>query len=37
VDASSLQDTLDDARSRGQAWQSAIDASLKEIGLADLL
>jgi hypothetical protein len=27
-----LQDALDDARSRGRAWQTAINASLREIG-----
>jgi hypothetical protein len=35
MDAAAVQDALDDARSRGKACKSAIDASLKEIGLAD--
>jgi hypothetical protein len=32
IDDVALQDVLDDARSRGKAWRSAINASLKEIG-----
>jgi hypothetical protein len=36
IDATALQDEVDDARSRGKAWKSAIDLSLKEIGLAEL-
>jgi hypothetical protein len=36
MDEMSVQDELDAARSRGKAWKSAIDASLHEIGLAEL-
>ena len=32
MDESALQDALDDARERGKAWKSAINASLREIG-----
>jgi hypothetical protein len=32
IDEGALQDELDAARSAGRAWQSAINASLKEIG-----
>ena len=32
TDDVSLQDALDEARSRGRSWKSAINASLKEIG-----
>ena len=32
TDEAALQDSLDDARARGRAWKSAINASLKEIG-----
>jgi hypothetical protein len=31
IDEGSLQDALDDARSRGKAWKTAINASLKQI------
>jgi len=31
IDEAALQDVLDDARDRGRAWKSAINASLKEI------
>jgi hypothetical protein len=34
IDEASLQDELDAARSTGKSWQSAINASLKEIGRA---
>lgn len=34
VDEGELQAQLDDARSRGKSWQTAINASLKEIGRA---
>lgn len=34
IDEGALQDELDAARSAGRAWQSAINASLKEIGRA---
>ena len=32
TDEQALQDALDDARSRGRAWKTAINASLREIG-----
>ncbi len=32
IDEASLQDALDDARSRGPSWRKNINASLKEIG-----
>ena len=32
IDNGALQDALDEARSRGKAWKTAINASLKEIG-----
>ena len=32
IDENSLQDALDEARSRGRAWKSAINASLLELG-----
>jgi hypothetical protein len=32
TDEVALQDTLDEARDRGRAWRTAINASLKEIG-----
>ena len=32
TDEGALQDALDDARERGRAWKSAINASLREIG-----
>jgi hypothetical protein len=31
-----LQDTVNDARSRGKAWKTAINASLKEVGKPEL-
>ena len=34
TDEASLQDTLDEARTRGKAWKTAINASLREIGRA---
>lgn len=34
TDEATLQDVLDDARRRGKAWKSAINASLKAIGRA---
>lgn len=34
TDEEALQDALDDARSRGKAWKTAINASLREIGRA---
>ena len=34
IDEGALQSELDDARNRGKAWQTAINASLKEIGRA---
>jgi hypothetical protein len=34
IDDAALQAELDGARARGKAWQTAINASLKEIGRA---
>lgn len=34
TDEAALQEALDEARARGKAWQTAINASLKEIGRA---